>query len=145
MWPFWDTTHYRTKSLCIDFDGNYMIIDNWHGQNKIWVQFWFVALQSHDFIGMSNHLKWDKIIPKQSWFFPVNARIKFISRNQVFEILTGKHCVKSVCIRIFSGPYFPAFGLNMGDTITPYSVPMLENNDQKNSKHGHFHAVKFFV
>ena len=25
----------------------------------------------------------------------------------------GWHCVKSVCIRGFSGPYFPAFGLNM--------------------------------
>ena len=23
-----------------------------------------------------------------------------------------KHCLKSVCIRSFSGPYFPAFGLN---------------------------------
>ena len=23
------------------------------------------------------------------------------------------HCVKNVCIRSFSGPYFPAFGLNM--------------------------------
>ena len=23
------------------------------------------------------------------------------------------HCVKTVCIRSFSGPYFPAFGLNM--------------------------------
>ena len=25
----------------------------------------------------------------------------------------GKHCVKSVSIRSFPGPYFPAFGLNM--------------------------------
>ena len=88
MWPFWDTTHYRVKSLYIDFDGNHMIIGNWHGQNEIWVQFWFVALQSHDFIGMSNHSKCDKSIPRQSWFFPVNARMKFISRNQVFEILS---------------------------------------------------------
>ena len=27
-----------------------------------------------------------------------------------------KHCVKSVHIRSFSGPYFPAFGLNWRDT-----------------------------
>ena len=26
--------------------------------------------------------------------------------------VNNKHCVKSVCIRSFSGPYFPAFGLN---------------------------------
>ena len=24
----------------------------------------------------------------------------------------GKHCMKSVCIRSFSGPYFSVFGLN---------------------------------
>ena len=33
------------------------------------------------------------------------------------------HCVKSVRIRGYSGPYFPAFGLNM---------------DQNNSEYGHF-------
>ena len=25
---------------------------------------------------------------------------------------SGSHCVKSVLIRSYSGPYFPAFGLN---------------------------------
>ena len=47
--------------------------------------------------------------------------------------------VKSVRIRSFSGPYFPAFGLNTRDT--PYlSVfsPNLEDTDQKNAKYGHF-------
>ena len=33
------------------------------------------------------------------------------------------HCMKSVCIRSYSGPYFPAFGLN---------------TDQNNSEYGHF-------
>ena len=33
------------------------------------------------------------------------------------------HCVKSVRIRSYSGPHFPAFGLNM---------------DQNNSEYGHF-------
>ena len=33
------------------------------------------------------------------------------------------HCVKSVGIRIYSGPYFPAFGLN---------------TDQNNSEYGRF-------
>ena len=28
------------------------------------------------------------------------------------DFLRGDHCVKSVRIRSYSGPYFPAFGLN---------------------------------
>ena len=36
------------------------------------------------------------------------------------------HCVKSDCIRSFSGPYFPAMGLNTG------------KYGQKNSEYGHF-------
>ena len=40
------------------------------------------------------------------------------------------HCVKSVQIRIFSGPYFPAFGLNRGK-YGPEKTPYLDT----------FHAV----
>ena len=36
------------------------------------------------------------------------------------------HCVKSVHIRSYSGPYFPAFGLN---------------TDQNTSEHGHFLSI----
>ena len=36
------------------------------------------------------------------------------------------HCVKNVRIRSYSGPHFPAFGLNT------------ENTDQNNSEYGHF-------
>ena len=43
-------------------------------------------------------------------------------------------CVKSVPIQSYSGPYFPALVLR----ISPYSVRMLENTDQKNSEYGHF-------
>ena len=53
-----------------------------------------------------------------------------------------RHCVKSFYIRNFSGPYFPAFGLN-----TPYLsvlIRMQENMDQKNSECGHFYAVHNF-
>ena len=54
--------------------------------------------------------------------------------------------MKSVYIRIYSGPYFPAFGLNTGRysvslrilRTSPYSVRMQENTDQNNSKYGHF-------
>ena len=46
------------------------------------------------------------------------------------------HCVKSVRIRNYSGPYFPTIVLNLG--ISPYSVRMRENKDQNNSEHGRF-------
>ena len=49
------------------------------------------------------------------------------------------HCVKSVRIRSYSGPYFPAFGLNKEThSVSPYSIRMLENTDQNNSEYGHF-------
>ena len=50
------------------------------------------------------------------------------------------HCVKSVRIRSYSGPYFLAFGLN----TDRYSVRLRirENTGQKNSKYGYFlHTV----
>ena len=46
------------------------------------------------------------------------------------------YCVKSVRIRRFSDPYFPAFGPIL--RISLYSVLMRENTDQKNSEYGHF-------
>ena len=39
----------------------------------------------------------------------------------------------------FSGPYFPAFGLNTKrHGVSPYSVQMRENTEQKNSVFRHF-------
>ena len=48
--------------------------------------------------------------------------------------------MKSVRIRSYSGPYFPAFGLNTKEIlrISPYSVRMRENGEQNNSEYGHF-------
>ena len=49
------------------------------------------------------------------------------------------HCVKSVGIWSYSGPHFPAFGLNTGiRSISPYSVRMQKNADRNNSEYGHF-------
>ena len=48
--------------------------------------------------------------------------------------LQNAHCVKNVCIRSFTGPYFPIFGPN----TEPYSVQIRENTDEKNSEEGHF-------
>ena len=56
----------------------------------------------------------------------------------MFErLLSTYHCVESVRIQSFSGSYFRAFGLNT-ESICRYSVRMLENTDQKNSKYGYF-------
>ena len=50
------------------------------------------------------------------------------------------HCVKSVRIRRFFGPYFPEFELNTESLLCkyPYSVRMRENVGQKNFEYGHF-------
>ena len=45
------------------------------------------------------------------------------------------HCVQSVRIRSYSGPYFSAFGQNT--ERYPYSVRMRENTNQNNSEYGH--------
>ena len=49
-------------------------------------------------------------------------------------------CVKSVRTRSFSDSYFPAFGLNTEEIlrVSPYSVQMWENTDQKSYENGHF-------
>ena len=64
-----------------------------------------------------------------------------------------KHCVKSVLIQSYSGPHFPAFGLNISEytlnisellSSSPYSVQMRENTDQNNSEYSRFlHSETF--
>ena len=57
--------------------------------------------------------------------------------------LLRTHCVKSVRIRSYSGPYFPAFRLKTDILcISPYSVRMQENTDQNNFEYGHFSRSK---
>ena len=49
------------------------------------------------------------------------------------------HCVKSVRVRSYSGPHFPAFVLNTERyRVSPYSVQMCEIADQNKSEYGHF-------
>ena len=68
-------------------------------------------------------------------------------KNNIFpkKKIELKYCVKSVRIRSFSGPYFPAFGLNTERysvlCISPYSVRMRENTEQKTPNTDTFHAV----
>ena len=51
------------------------------------------------------------------------------------QVLRYQHCMKSVCNRGFFGPYFPYEKIR---SISPYSVQMWENTDQKNSEYRHF-------
>ena len=54
----------------------------------------------------------------------------------------GRHCVKSIRILNFSGPYFSAFGLN--PERYSVSIRMRANTDQKKPEHGHFsHSTNF--
>ena len=47
--------------------------------------------------------------------------------------------VKSVRNRSYSGPYFPAFGLNTERcSVSPHSVRVQENANQNNPEYGHF-------
>ena len=54
---------------------------------------------------------------------PYNRRSYSTVLLQYYIMSEDQHCVKSVRIRSFSGPYFPAFGLH---------------TDQKNSEYRHF-------
>ena len=67
--------------------------------------------------------------------------------DKLFFLMEKYHCVKSVRIRSFSGPYFPAFGLNMDRyrVSLQNSVRMRENTDRKNSEYGHFSHSVFFA
>ena len=46
------------------------------------------------------------------------------------------YCMKNVRIRSYSGPHFPAFGLN---------IHITENADQNNSQYGHFLRSVFLL
>ena len=51
--------------------------------------------------------------------------------SKVLIIKSYDHCVKSVQMRSISGPYFPVFELNTEIYLSPYSVRIRENTDQK--------------
>ena len=55
----------------------------------------------------------------------------------IIKINIVTHCVKSVILRSFCGPYFPAFRLSTERYISPYLVRMRKKEDQKNSEYGH--------
>ena len=55
-------------------------------------------------------------------------------------LVSGIVTLRGKCPYSYSGPYFPAFGLNTEryGEISPYLVQMRENTDQNNSECGHF-------
>ena len=98
------------------------------------VIFKFTALVRNDCVSFcSSFMRITTLIVGFSVLSNFNRLLAFqISFSIVISVI---HCVKSVFILSFSGPYFPAFGLN---TKRYYSVGMCENVDQKNSEYGHF-------
>ena len=78
---------------------------------------------------------------QQSYF-----RSDFQSAPSRPKICFENQCVKSVCVRSFTGPYFPAFRTEHGEIriISPYSVQMRKNTDQKNFEYGHFSRSEIY-
>ena len=68
----------------------------------------------------------------------VNAA-RYFSNNLVIspQIAFPVHCLKSVRIWSYFGPYFPAIRTEYGNDVGR----MQENTDQNNSEYGHFYAV----
>ena len=66
--------------------------------------------------------------------------VKFIGNVSIFLNGAYWHFVKSVCIRSFSGPYFPAFGLNTERYGECLSIQSKCGKIQtiNNSEYGHF-------
>ena len=65
----------------------------------------------------------------------------FVNFHQVYK--RGLYCVESVRIRRFSGPYFPAFGLNMERYFVPFRIQSECGNlrTRKTPNTNTFHAV----
>ena len=65
------------------------------------------------------------------------------NRRDFIKFTDYQHCVKSVSIRSFSGPYFPIRTEYGGiPRISPYSARMRENRDQKKGNTDTFHVVQ---
>ena len=58
----------------------------------------------------------------------LHFRIQYVGKTIHDPPYKGRHCVKSVRIWSYSGPYFPPFGLN---------TKVRENTEQNNSEYGH--------
>ena len=57
-----------------------------------------------------------------------------------------QHCGKGVSIWMFSGPYFPTFGLNVfGLSMSPYSVPVWIIRIRKTPNTDSFHAANMWI
>ena len=67
-------------------------------------------------------LKWQNLLVFGINQLLIQSSAYYYRSNKTWEN-GANHCVKSVRIRSFTGPYFPTFGLN---------------TEQKNSEYGHF-------
>ena len=81
-------------------------------------------------------------------FYHLQSTTRDCKKPDILTAFTSDHspliftlsCVKSVRIRSYSGPYFPAFGLNAERYSVCFRIQskMRENTDQNNSKCRHF-------
>ena len=60
----------------------------------------------------------------------------------IFKYLVH-HCVKTVRIWSYSGPHFPAFGLDTERFVSVFS-PNAEKEDQNNPEYGHFSGSNIY-
>ena len=75
----------------------------------------------------------------QSFSLGFDLAQNFLDSEKMVRIASSNnHCVKSVCIPSFSGPYFLYLDWIRRFTKSPYSLRKRENTDQKNFEYGHF-------
>ena len=89
------------------------------------------------------------------WIFGISRELfnlknifeKRLVRYKKYCFANVHHCVKSVSIRSFSCPYFPAFGLNTERYRVSLHIQAEygENRDQKNSENGYFSRSTCYV
>ena len=74
------------------------------------------------------------------WIFKTLELVGTFRNNHRIALKKYAHCMKSVCIGIFSGPYFPSFGLNTQRSSLSLCLESKYggNTDQKKSEYGHF-------
>ena len=103
----------------ISLDGKYIVmIDS--AFTRWWFAWWriyFVSASSCVFLGSSNDFSSSHVIFTQvplQWSSSKYNTFSSLTYSKRSCNITTLHCIKSVHIQSFSGPYFPPFGLNTG-------------------------------
>ena len=89
---------------------------NWYIYIYIYIYIYMIlTTQGLPEVALQSWLSWMKFEPLTTCLFRRSNRLSYHgmswTRIQI-QLWAAFHCVKSVCIRTYSGPYFAAFGLN---------------------------------